>query len=78
MPIKVETGAGLNRCFPRSNQAVAPSLRLAATRRNRALLRWLRAAELSAWQDADTRRPVGSRRNPTPSGLQPFFRLNNR
>lgn len=78
MKIKIATATGPNRCFPRSNQTVAPSLRLAATRRNRALLRWLRAAELSAWQDADTRLPAAARLSPTSSRVQPFFRLNHR
>jgi hypothetical protein len=78
MQNKIEIGAGMNRCFPRTGQTVAPSLRLAATARNRALLRWLRAAELTAWQDADTRRPVAARRVSLPARRQPFFRLNNR
>ena len=64
-------------CLRRVDQIVAPSLRLAATRRNRALLRWLRAVELCAWQDADTRNPVASRRTPG-LRIQPFFRLNHR
>ncbi len=33
----------------------APSLRIAATRKNRSLLRWMRAAEMSAWQEASPR-----------------------
>jgi hypothetical protein len=35
---------------------VAPSLRLRVSSSSRSLLRWLRAAELAAWQDADARR----------------------
>lgn len=37
---------------PRRPQ-VAPSLRLRASAANRSLLRWMRAAELAAWEDAD-------------------------
>jgi len=33
--------------------AVSPSLRLRVNAANRSLLRWLRAAELAAWEDAD-------------------------
>ena len=40
---------------------ISPSLRLAATAKNRAVLRWLRTAELSAWQDADRRNAPASR-----------------
>ena len=32
---------------------VAPSLRLHATKANRSLLRWMRAAEQAAWQDTE-------------------------
>jgi len=32
---------------------VSPSLRLRVNAENRPLLRWLRAAELAAWEDAD-------------------------
>ena len=39
----------------------APSLRIAANRQNRSLLRWLRAAELSAWQGADARHVATTR-----------------
>ena len=39
----------------RASAGPAPSLRIAATRKNRSLLRWMRAAELSAWQNADAR-----------------------
>ena len=74
----IEARLETNLCLPQLNRTVAPSLRLAATRRNRALLRWLRATELSAWQDADRPRPVASQWSPGRSGLQPFFRLNNR
>jgi hypothetical protein len=35
------------------NHDTAPSLRVPVTRSNRALLRLLRAAELSAWENAD-------------------------
>jgi len=42
-------------CVSRRHPQVAPSLRLRATTTNRSLLRWLRAAELAAWQDADAR-----------------------
>ena len=36
----------------RMNQDVAPSLRIAASIHNRALLRWMRAVESFAWRDA--------------------------
>ena len=40
---------------------IAPSLRIAATIHNRSLLRWLRAVESLAWQDADMPRRLRSR-----------------
>jgi hypothetical protein len=38
--------------YVRRHRLVSPSLRLRANAANRSLLRWLRAVELSAWQDA--------------------------
>lgn len=35
---------------PRLSPSPAPSLRVPVTANNRTLLRWLRAAELSAWE----------------------------
>lgn len=37
-----------------SGSRLAPSLRVPVTPKNRALLRWLRAAELSAWETGRT------------------------
>jgi hypothetical protein len=41
-------------CVNQRRPQVAPSLRLRVNATNRSLLRWLRAAELAAWQDADS------------------------
>jgi hypothetical protein len=41
---------------PRTKKPLAPSLRIAMTANNRALLRWMRAMELAAWLDADSPR----------------------
>lgn len=73
---EIPSAANLRR--PRANYNIAPSLRLAVTAKNRALLRWLRAAELSAWQDAETRRPVSARARPGTARVQPLFHLNSR
>jgi hypothetical protein len=73
---KMPPAANLRR--PRANHNIAPSLRLAVTAKNRALLRWLRAAELSAWQEAETRRPVSSRALRAKTQIQPLFHLYNR
>ena len=48
----------------RLNRNVSPSLRIAATTHNRSLLRWLRAVEAIAWQDAGTLDQI-------PSGFDP-------
>lgn len=58
------------------NTGTAPSLRVPVTPANREILRRLRAAELSAWQDADVQphQPVHIRlRRFT---CPPLFRLN--
>ena len=47
-------------CIMGVRNSTAPSLRVPVTADNRALLRWLRTAELSAWEDAD-RRPHAKR-----------------
>ena len=73
---EIPSAANLRR--PRENYSIAPSLRLAVTAKNRALLRWLRAAELSAWQDAETRRPGSSRPFPATPREQPLFEANSR
>jgi len=36
---------------PVAASAVSPSLRVRVTTKNRSLLRWLRAAELAAWEE---------------------------
>jgi hypothetical protein len=59
---------------PRAVAAVAPSLRIAATAKNRPLLRWLRRLELAAWHEADARHPAATRRAAR-NGLQPLFQL---
>ena len=59
----------------RTNYNIAPSLRLAVTAKNRALLRWLRAAEWSAWQDAETGHSVATRLVPATARVQPLFHL---
>jgi len=54
--MKTEIGA-YGAAFSRSSQSnasPAPSLRIPVTARNRALLRQLRAAEMSAWADPTT------------------------
>jgi hypothetical protein len=58
--MKTETLIPVRNHRSRDYVAPAPSLRVPVTRKNRALLRWLRSAELRAWQDADThpRRPT--------------------
>jgi hypothetical protein len=45
--------------FPRRS-VVSPSLRLRATAANRSMLRWMRAVELTAWNDSNlsTRRAL--------------------
>jgi hypothetical protein len=58
----------------RSNVNPARSLRSPVTVGNRELLRWLRAAELSAWQEAKPRRAFRLRLNRFNCG--PLFRLN--
>ena len=49
---------------PRAQVLPAPSLRVPVTAHNRELLRWLRAAELSAWEAGVTRICIGSRHFP--------------
>lgn len=61
---EIPPAANLRR--PRANHNIAPSLR------------WLRAAELSAWQEAETRRPVSGRALRAKTQIQPLFHLNNR
>lgn len=58
----------------RSNVNPARSLRVPVTVGNRELLRWLRAAELSAWQEAKPRRTFRLRLSRLNGG--PLFRLN--
>jgi hypothetical protein len=58
----------------RSNVNPARSLRSPVTVGNRELLRWLRAAELSAWQETKPRRPFRLRLSRFNCG--PLFRLN--
>jgi hypothetical protein len=58
----------------RSNVSPAPSLRVPVTVGNRELLRWLRAAELAAWQEAKPRRTFRLRLSRFNGG--PLFRLN--
>jgi hypothetical protein len=55
---------------------IAPSLQIAATAQNRSLLRWLRAMELSAWQDADARSQAASPIAVARPRGRPFFQLN--
>lgn len=50
----------------------APSLRVPVTAGNRELLRWLRAAELSAWEAGATRICIGSHRFPVRTGADRF------
>jgi len=38
-------------CSPLDRPAVSPSVRLRVNAANRPLLRWLRAAELTAWEE---------------------------
>jgi hypothetical protein len=78
MNARFESSRGPEAPDPRTVRPVAPPLRIAAPAGNRPLLRWLRAAEPSAWQEADTRHPVASRRAGNPSRRQPIFQLNNR
>ena len=73
---EIPSAANLRR--PRTNCNIAPSLRLAVTAKNRALLRWLRAAELSAWQEADRRHPASSRMPAGKTQVQPLFRRHTR
>lgn len=63
------------RC-PRTNVQPAPSLRVPVTVANRELLRWLRAAELSAWQNADARPHRAFRLRLSCFDRGPLFRLN--
>jgi hypothetical protein len=58
----------------RSNVNPARSLRSPVTVGNRELLRWLRAAELSAWQETKPRRAFRLRLSRFNCG--PLFRLN--
>jgi hypothetical protein len=78
MITETEIPSAANWRRPRTNYNIAPSLRLAVTAKNRALLRWLRAAELSAWQEAGTSRSVPARTIPATARVQPLFRLNQR
>src|SRR5262245_37600731 len=48
-------------------QGTAPSLRVPVTAGNRALLRWMRTAELSAWQNADRKNRRLMRLRPDPT-----------
>lgn len=48
----------------RLDRNIAPSLRLPVDSKNRALLRWLRALELEAWQDSEAARNAIKRKPP--------------
>jgi len=63
--------------FGRPRPLSAPSLRIATTARNRALLRWMRAAELAAWQDFDPRIPA-ARQPVSNARVHPLFHPNCR
>ena len=74
-PITKDFATAPLRC-PRSNVNPAPSLRVPVTVGNRELLRWLRAAELSAWQDAETKPRRKFRLRLSRFSRGPLFRLN--
>ena len=67
--------AALPRCS-RTSVHPAPSLRVPVTAGNRELLRWLRAAELSAWQDPEARQRSPFRLRLSCLNRGPLFRLN--
>ena len=50
MKAEIETNRAAVSQFSRLNAGTAPSLRVPVTAGNRDLLRWLRAAEMSAWE----------------------------
>ena len=70
-----ELEAAAARC-PRTNVHPAPSLRVPVTVGNRELLRWLRAAELTAWQDAEAKSRRVFRLRLSRFHCGPLFRLN--
>lgn len=66
MKTEIEPIYEINAAASQPHLLTAPSLRMPVTHTNRALLRRLRAAELSAWDEAD--------RHPRQRPMPPWFR----